>query len=219
MNKNFKEKQRENILIKLISKYEQKINEEDKQIEELNNKIKFKKDVIHGFKINQAYWLGVIGLNWLLFPTLGYFTSDIIAGLIISLISSIGTGATLLLFKGYEIGLRKDLKKLNNYIDTKEKENEEYEEDIDKLKKHITPAHVEYNIKPNYADENNNDPYIKSFFVEKIEENNEEPTYIEDFELDSVCGMVAVFSNDEIDDTYSQSEGPTLVKKNKHKRK
>ena len=49
MDKNFKEKQRENILIKLVSKYELKINEEDKQIEELNNKIKLKKDVIRGF--------------------------------------------------------------------------------------------------------------------------------------------------------------------------
>lgn len=173
MNKNFKEKQRENILIKLISKYEQKINEEDKQIDELNEKIKYKKDVICGFKINQAYWLGVIGLNLILFPIIGYFTSDIIGGLTMWTISSFAIGVTLIITKCFERKISKDLKKLNNDIDIKEKENEENEKDLDRLKKHITPAHIEYNIKRNNTNEIKNEQCIDNFFVEDTKEETE----------------------------------------------
>ena len=46
-----------------------------------------------------------------------YFTSDIIGGLTMWVVSSLATGSTLLLFKCFERGTRKDLKKLNNGID------------------------------------------------------------------------------------------------------
>lgn len=189
MNKSFKEKQRENILIKLISKYEQKINEEDKQIDELNEKRKYKKDVIRGFKINKAYWLGVIGLNLILFSIIGYFTSDIIGGLTMWVVSSLATGSTLLLFKCFERGTRKDLKKLNNDIDIKEKNNEENEKDLESLKKYITPAHIEYNIKRNNTNEIETEQCIDNFFVEDTKEEPEK----------------------------KEVEGPTLVKRKKRR--
>lgn len=189
MNKSFKEKQRENILIKLISKYEQKIKEEDKQIDELNEKNKFRKNVIYALKFNQIYWLLVIGFNLILFPIIGLCISDVIGGLTMWTISSFAIGVTLIITKCFKRKISKDLKKLNNDIDIKEKENEENEKDLDRLKKHITPAHIEYNLKQNNTNEIKTEQCIDNFFVEDTKEETEK----------------------------KEVEGPTLVKRNKRR--
>ena len=212
MNKNFKEKQREKILIKLVSRYEKKINEKDDYIKGLEQKKKHKDDLIYGIKINNMYWLGVMGFNLVLFPIIGhYYIGSVIRGISMAIVSSIATGATLLLFKGFERTISKDLKKLNNDINTKEKQNEEYEKDLESLKKHITPAHIEYNINPNNTNEITNEPYINNFFVEdtndSIETNHE--SYVNNYFMED-------YSLQEEDET-KEVEGPILVKRKKRR--
>lgn len=217
MNKNFKEKQRENILIKLVSKYEQKIKQEDKQINELNRKKRFSENLIYALELNIKYWSAMVGVNLLLFPVIGYFQNSIATGITMWIISTIAIGISLLFCNTLKNKANNYSNELTDEIDQKEQDKDDYQKDLDKLKKHITPTHVEYNIK--HTDEKNNAPYIESFFTEETEDYKEESTIIENCELDSVCGLVAVFSNDKIEDTYSQPEGPTLVKTRKAKRR
>lgn len=188
MNKNFKEKQRENILIKLVSKYEEQIKDKQKEIDKLNDKFNTKKNGIAEIKLSKTYWLCLIFLSLIIFPVLGSIIVNGAVGLIISSLSIITVGTALLLCKGIEWKVSKDLAKLNNNIDKREKETEEYVKDLDVLKKHITPAHIEYNIKQNNIDEINNEQ--DNCFIENINKENE----------------------------AKEVEGPTLIKRKKRRK-
>lgn len=191
MKKNFKEKQRENILIKLVSRHEKKINEKDDYIKGLEQKKKHKDDLIYAIKINNMYWLGVMGFNLVLFPIIGhYYIGSVIRGISMAIVSTVAIGTTLLMAKVVKNRTTKVSNNLSNEIKEAKREKEDYHKDLDKLIKHITPTHIEYDIKPNDSIETNHELYVNNYFMED-------------------------YSLQEDDDETKEVEGPILVKRKK----
>lgn len=191
-SKSFDEKERENILIRLVKRYEGKVSSLDENISELNNKKNNAQELAYAINLIVKYWLAMIGVNLVLFPAIGYFQGNIITGISMWIVSSTAICVTCLGSTALKKYCIKSANNLNIKIENEEEKKKDYEKDLTELKKHITPAYIEYDFVQNSSELEVQRENIITYVSEKTE----------DLEVGD-----------------SSISGPTLVKRNIKRRK
>lgn len=202
------EKKKEELEIQLKSKNE--------TLDELSTKkfLSDKKRGIHDWMDISMYTMEAglpVGLMSVL-PLFGYGSVPVPGSPLIYLVSILGAmGISMGVSVSFLTSKNKRQKNiLKKYM--KDEENLDVEEDLRLTMAEISKKHVELQENKRKLEEiKRGSKADTSGFVRKKHE----------YELESVCGLTAVFSNDEIGDIEEMSseiEGPSLVKRDKHKK-
>lgn len=135
----------EHNLFRLIKGYEKKIDEKDENLTKLQKMYNNRQEQVRGYDITIKYYLSLIGINLLLFPTIGYFTGSIITGVSFWIVSSSVIALACAVGSRLKHTASRKSDDLSLKIDDEEQSKKEYERELNELKKHITPMHIDFN--------------------------------------------------------------------------